>query len=131
MSSQIIRKAKLNEWLSRFTDQKASGLSVSAWCRQNDISKDKFFYWKRRLKDEIIAQSLPEIVPLAMPSTPQNSQPQILTASIPTGGENCTTRATFPTSTCVRVFINGITLEFDSNASEVFIHTLIKAVHHA
>ena len=53
----IIHQATLNEWVSRIKEQKSSGLSVSEWCRQNNISRDKYFYWKRQLKEEVVEQS--------------------------------------------------------------------------
>ena len=59
----IIHQATLNEWVSRIKEQKTSGLSVSEGCRQNNISRDKYFYWKRQLKEEVVEQSLPDIVP--------------------------------------------------------------------
>ena len=58
----IIHQVTLNEWVSRIKEQKSSGLSVSEWCRQNNISRDKYFYWKRQLKEEAFEQVLPEIV---------------------------------------------------------------------
>ena len=70
-SKSIIDQAKLANWASLFSDQKASGLSVTEWCLQNNISKNKFFYWKRKPKDDVITSSLPDIVPLSM--TPSES----------------------------------------------------------
>ncbi len=66
-TNSMIHKAKLNEWAARLADQKASGLSVSEWCRQNNLSQYKYFYWKRLLKEETVKQVLPDIVQLAMP----------------------------------------------------------------
>ena len=43
-SKSIIDQAKLANWASLFSDQKTSGLSVTEWCLQNSISKNKFFY---------------------------------------------------------------------------------------
>ncbi len=64
-SKSIIDQAKLANWASLFSDQKASGLSVTEWCLQNSISKNKFFYWKRKLKDiprrKNIRKSLPPV----------------------------------------------------------------------
>ena len=113
----ILHQAMLNEWVARIAEQKASGLNVSEWCIQNGFSKDKFFYWKRKLKDEVVTQMLPEIVPLTMP-TP-----------VPTVSEkSCTTCTTFKPASCARIYINGISIEIDSSASDSFITTLIKAV---
>lgn len=128
-TKSILHQAKLNEWASRFADQKSSGLSVAEWCEQNNLSQYKFFYWKRQLKEEAIQQVLPEIVPLTMPSVQTN---ETLTFPTPTvGNETCASCATFTSNLCARLYINGICIELDSSANEVFIKNIIKAVRHA
>ena len=125
----IIHQATLKEWASRIKEQKSSGLSVSEWCRQNNLSKDKYFYWKRQLKTEIVEQALPDIVPLAVPSTPPQSAPSPTTPAVEC--ENCTSCATFTPTPTARILINGVSIEIDSTASEAFIRSLIKAVRRA
>lgn len=71
-TKSLLHQAKLSEWASRFADHKASGLSVTEWCKENNLPQYKYFYWKRQLKEEVTLQALPEIVPLAIPSTPAN-----------------------------------------------------------
>ena len=133
----LLHQARLNEWLKRFADHKASGLSVTDWCLQNNISKYKFFYWKRLLKDEAVTQMLPEIVPLAMPAsvpaTPSVPSEPALSTTDTTSATRATHASctTFTPNSCARVYINGMTIEPDSSASESFIHTLIKAVRYA
>ena len=76
----IVNRAKLEAWASRFAEHKASGLTVADWCQQNGISRNSYFYWKRKLKDEAVSQALPEIVPLAVPPVPVSvSNSQVLT----------------------------------------------------
>lgn len=70
----LLHQAMLNEWSSRFADHKASGLSVTQWCKENNLSQYKYFYWKRQLKEEVTLQALPEIVPLAIQSTPADDE---------------------------------------------------------
>jgi len=125
-SKSIIDQAKLASWASMFSDQKTSGLSVAEWCLQNNISKNKFFYWKRKLKDEVITSSLPDIVQLSM--TPSKS-PSNEFSNLQTTRESCTSCATFQTS-CARVYINGVTVEFDASASDGWIRSVLKAVRH-
>ncbi len=131
-TNSMLHQAKLNEWASRFIEQKASGLSVSEWCRQNNQSRYKFFYWKRLLKEEAALQVLPDIVPLSVPSVSPQLQPD---STFPTtselGSATCASCATFAPNSCARIFINGISIEIDSTASESFIRSLIKAVRHA
>ena len=63
-AKQKIHQAYLNEWAARFTDQKVSGLTVRQWCDQNHLSIHKYHYWKHLLKEEVVDQLLPDIVPL-------------------------------------------------------------------
>lgn len=65
-TKSMLHQARLNEWASRFADQKSSGLTVTEWCKQANLSEHKYFYWKRLLKEEAIEQVLPDIVPLAI-----------------------------------------------------------------
>ena len=36
-------------WQQRIIDQEESGLNIAAWCREQSISRHKFFYWRKRL----------------------------------------------------------------------------------
>ncbi len=123
-TNSLIHQAKLAEWAPHIADQKASGLTVTAWCEQNNISRDKFFYWKRLLKDEAVSQMLPDIVPITLPSVSTKNP------TLNSGCTSCTTCATFTPTPTARVLINGITIELNSNASESFIKHLIKAVRY-
>ena len=132
-TKSILHKAKLNEWASRFADQKASGLTVTEWCKQNNLSEYKYFYWKRLLKEEAVEQVLPDIVPLAMPSTPVDPT-QVIPRTSELACESSASRAScasFTSSPCARLFINGICIEIDSSAPESFIKSIIKAVRYA
>jgi len=147
-TKSLLHQARLNEWAIRITDQKSSGLSVTEWCQQNNLSKHKFFYWQHLLKDEAVTQMLPDIVPLSMPSVIDSSQselPQLLPSAEP-NHSTCTTRTTSAANatrttrancttlkhdSCARISINGVTIEFDSSAPEHFIRSLIKAVRYA
>lgn len=42
-----------------YSKQKTSGLSARAWCNENDIGQDKFYYWLNKLRQAAIDQ-LPE-----------------------------------------------------------------------
>ena len=52
-SHQKFHQAHLNEWASRFADQKASGLTVRDWCSQNNLPIHKYNYWKHQLKEAV------------------------------------------------------------------------------
>ena len=63
---QKLHQVHLQEWTVRFADQKASGLTVRQWCEQNNLSFHTYNYWKHLLKEEVVDQALPDIVPVSV-----------------------------------------------------------------
>jgi hypothetical protein len=45
----------------------AGGLTVRQWCDQNQVSIHTYNYWKHVLKEELVNQMLPNIVPVTLP----------------------------------------------------------------
>ena len=124
-AKQKLHQAHLREWAARFTDQKASGLTIRAWCEQNQVSFHKYNYWKHILKEEIVDQTLPEIVPLTLPAP-----------TLPSAHTSHPVRAnrairTNYTNTNVRFCIDGVAIEVDPSVPEEFLRTLVRAVHYA
>jgi hypothetical protein len=37
-------------WEKRLAECEASGKSALAWCNENSISKNQFYYWRRKLR---------------------------------------------------------------------------------
>ena len=126
---QKLHQIHLQEWAIRFADQKASGLTVRQWCEQNKLSFHTYNYWKHLLKEEVVDQSLPDIVPLSLP---------VFSGSDSSSG---TTAPAFPyirairsirsNNSNVKMLINGVSIEIDTAISEEFLGKLIKAVCHA
>ena len=126
---QKLHQIHLQEWTVRFADQKASGLTVRQWCEQNKLSFHTYNYWKHLLKEEVVDQSLPDIVPLSLP---------VFSGSDSSSG---TTAPAFPSIRAIRsirsnnsnvkMLINGVSIEIDTAISEEFLGKLIKAVCHA
>lgn len=131
---QKIHHANLAQWSARFSEQKASGLTVRQWCLQNDLSIHKYNYWKHQLKEDVVDQMLPEIVQLSIPSSLSSSDgaPTANDHTVP-DRVNRTIRAsrTNYTNTNIRLCIDGVALELEPSVSEEFLRTLIRAVHYA
>ena len=121
---QKLHQAQLQEWASRLAEQKAQGLTNKELCKQNNISIHSYNYWKRLLKEELVDQMLPDIVPLSLPI--QSGQPLDTPHTLHT--INCTNRTN---CTTYKLSINGFEFELDSNISPEFLCSLLKAVRHA
>ena len=126
-----IHQLNLTEWAARFVEQQASGLTVKQWCEQNNYTIHTYNYWKHCLKEEVASQALPDIVPLAVPdpiptsqldNTHHSIQP---VSSLTINDPNCSNRA------MISLKSGDISIEFDSNISEEFLRTIIKAVRYA
>ena len=126
----LLHQATLKEWAARFTDQKASGLTVADWCVKNRVSRDSYFYWKRKLKDELITQVLPDIVPLALPE-PSVAERNPMPISYQESVASSTSCTTDTTGSSAKIHFEDVTIELDASASESFITNIIKAVRHA
>ena len=48
-SAELKHRAKLQEWSARIQDCRSSGLSVRAWCRQEEINAATYYCWEREL----------------------------------------------------------------------------------
>ena len=134
-AKQKLHQAHLAEWTVRFSDQRASGLTVRQWCDQNHVSIHKYNYWKHQLKEEVVDQMLPDIVPLPAtnafvppdPAPLQCSQPEpvVPDRAIRANCANRTNRAN------VKFCVDGVSLEVEPSINEDFLRVLIRAVHYA
>ena len=65
-------KAKLEHW-SRIVaecSRRDPGLTKNEWIRQNHISRDRFFYWQRKVREKALAE-----FPLSRASAPSVPSP--------------------------------------------------------
>lgn len=58
-NKQKLHQIKLTQWATRFQEQAASGLTVKAWCAENNITIHTYNYWKHKLKLEYVDSMLP------------------------------------------------------------------------
>ena len=126
-AKQKLHQAHLQEWASRFADQKASGLTVKQWCEQNHFSIHTYNYWKHLLKEEVVDQLLPDIVPLPAPTVAA----PVLPLEPDAHDSIRANRAIDSNGSTAMLTVNGISIEIDTSVSEEFLRTLIRAVRYA
>ena len=111
-AKSILHQAHLRELAARFTDQKANGLTVRVWCESNQIPFHKYNYRKHILKEEVVDQTLPDIIPLLLPASAlpsaQASQPFRTNRAIRTNYINAN----------VRFCIDGVVIEVEPSVPE-------------
>lgn len=107
---QLVTTFRDQQWLAMIQDQKQSGLSIKAWCRENGISENCFFYRQHKLRQRI-GSALPtfvEIKPSAQPVPEQNLENQNRVASI---------------------HIGNVTVVLSNQASGELIRNIVEALH--
>ena len=45
------------QWQEKIKDQSESGLSIREWCRINNFSHGKFYYWQRIIREEVLIKA--------------------------------------------------------------------------
>lgn len=107
---EATRQVRLHNWQQVIADCQNSGLTIREYCRQNGITKDKYYYWLRKSKEAMIESNpifFAELSPARAP----------IEESV--GHSAITLR------------INGAIIDINGTVSEDMLHTVIRAVKNA
>lgn len=63
---------RAKSWLGVIQACNASGLSNREFCRQNGISEKSYYYWLRKLRDQMAEAAAPKLVSVELTSVPQD-----------------------------------------------------------
>lgn len=47
------KRGRLEQWSRKIVACRGSGMTVRAWCQENGISEKTYYYWQRRLFQEL------------------------------------------------------------------------------
>ena len=97
-----------------------SGMSLRDWLQQNNVSKDKYYYWRRKLRDRQIDEIISGTDVQDVIFTEITHQESIM----PTASEP-------PMTTAAMINVSGIDIRISDAASSAFIEKLIKAASYA
>ena len=119
---QKTHEIRLAQWEPIIKECKASGLSVAAWCRENNISAKKFYYWQRRLRAALTGGTTPDAPNFQPPSVAKKN-----------------TIVEFPTPVITPVttiapmglHLNDYTVEINNDATPELITTIMKVMSYA
>ena len=63
---------RAQQWEMVVQECAASGLSNREFCRQRGISEKSFYYWQRKLRQQIVESAAPQLVPLEPVTEPED-----------------------------------------------------------
>ena len=76
-SNELKHEAKKQEWSMSIQECRGSGLSVRAWCRQEDITASTYYRWERELltaADQAPCSAVPAVTFAELPAPKQVSR---------------------------------------------------------
>ena len=119
----------LTKWAAIIKECRSSGMRIFEWLELNNVSKDQYYYWQRKLKETCIdTLEKQQTTFVELPVVNE----QFSTAEITISHSACDTKNNVTSSDNTAIIkVNGITLELDNNASSVFIKNLIEALKYA
>ena len=74
----------LQEWQQRIFECQQSGMSISAWCRENGISKGSYYFHLRKIRESVLQEN--QIVPVELPKPASSAG-----IRIESSGKTCST----------------------------------------
>lgn len=113
----ITHEMRLSNWTKLVQECNASGLPKKQWCAQNQVDEKQFYYWQRRVREEVYA--LQTCTDSSLLSRAFVEVPSILCTS-ETKHESKSISAT--------VRINGCVIEIADSASDTFLRQLFGAL---
>lgn len=57
MNAKAIKhQHRLQTWTPVIHECKNSGMTIKAWCAENNVNEKQFYYWQRRVREEVLGQ---------------------------------------------------------------------------
>lgn len=110
----------LNLWTSRIQECRKSGMTVIAWCEQNNIRIKSYYYWMRKIKREVFE---------SLSSDNQGKVPAIAHSNTPVFSKiNLSAINESESQGIVTIRLNGIAVDVQDGASEELIHNTLRAI---
>ena len=110
------RITRMNEWRQQIHERQESGQSVRAWCRQNGIRENSYYYWLRIIREEALRETENRSCALV------RVEPEKLTVE---------TVSSQPTSGGIVIRAHGVETEFPSGTDIGILAAFVKAISHA
>lgn len=124
------QKISMQQWSAIIKDRNASGLKIEEYCEKNGLSRNAYFYWLRKIREEIALSTSPQGNDL-LPTTVKQGA---LVELVPSSGCNPTVpkiEISSDEQERTTLVMNGINIAVDSNISERMLTKIMRAVRNA
>ena len=52
----MAHKVRLTKWAELLREQKSSGMNIKNWCEAQGVSRARYFYWQKKLRESVCAE---------------------------------------------------------------------------
>lgn len=111
---KIQHEALLTEWKQIITTCRGSGLTISQWCRQNNVKESRYYYWLREIRNEALA--------MRAPAANQSVFAEVTVPALASG------QSSNKNDVCAVIRINQTAVEIYNGASPSTITAIIQAL---
>jgi transposase-like protein len=114
---EATRKYRLNKWSRIIQECMGSGQTVSAWCREHNISENSYYYWLRKVREAACESG----------SGDRAKNNTIVPVDIPIHSD-ITNSAALESSCDIVLRLGSVTLELHNDASAALIENTLRAL---
>ena len=113
---KIATEFRLGHWSGIMRDRKESGMSIRRWCRENGVSEKTYYYWQRKLRENVCEKLEQETRTSAslVPAAPTFAQVQLAEAT-PLAGQ-------------IRIRLGETEVEIEGNASPEVVERVLRVL---
>lgn len=77
----IKKQLHMQQWTAIIEDRIASGLKIDEYCEKNQLSRNSYFYWLRKIREEMSTSALPDHNDLSPASVSTKALVELVSAS--------------------------------------------------
>ncbi len=122
-AQEVKRQYHLSKWRPIVQKCRTSGMTVKAWCKENNVSEQQFFYWQRRLREELCTS-------IQIPKNEHKEHQPTIFAPIPVRNHHKETLQSASFIPDLVISIGDYRLELKNQTSPELLEALLKVIHH-
>lgn len=114
---------RLQQWTEIIQAQLSSGMNKRDWCRKNGIPEKRFYYWQRRVRNDLYEVGAGALVPSEGSNHPDLGELPVARSYRNIASENFSPAAV--------ITVGNISVGITVNISESLLMSIGKMIHHA
>ena len=119
--TSIKSHAKLSQWARLIAECQNSDMTIKEWCCHNGISKDQYYYWLRKVREDSVAK-----LQISNSGHPENmaikSESKVSFQKLSVSVPSCSPKA------AVTIHMSDVTLEIAEGTSQQTVEAVLRAL---